>query len=64
MKKILPYIIFYFIAVVIFVVMFSLSFMMLNAICVIKNFVPTWVNTYISVVVGMFSMILFIVEER
>lgn len=64
MRKILPYILFYLIAVVVFIVMFFLSYMILNSICIIKNFTPTWINVYLSIMVGLFSMILFIVEER
>ena len=64
MRKIIPYILFYFIAIVIFVVMFSLSYMIFNSICILKDFVPTWINIYIAVIIGLFSMILFIVEER
>lgn len=64
MKKILPYILFYLIAVVVFIIMFFLSFIILNALCAINDFVPTWINIYLSIMVGLFSMILFIVEER
>lgn len=64
MRKILPYILFYLIAVVVFIVMFFLSYMIFNFICILKDFVPTWINIYIAIIIGLFSMILFIVEER
>jgi len=64
MKRIIPYIIFYVIAAVIFVVMSLLSGWIMRCLFIIGGQEPTWAITYLSVVIGVMSSLLFIVEEK
>lgn len=64
MKRIIPYIIFYVIAAVVFAVMSLLSGWIMRCLFIIGGQEPTWIVTYLSVVIGVMSALLFIVEEK
>lgn len=64
MRKIIPYILFYFIAACVYFTMAIMTYAICVFLFLIKNYEMTFIANYLSVVVGLFSMILFIIEER
>ena len=64
MRKIIPYMLFYLFALCVFVTMSIVTYGLLMFVFVIKGCEPTFIVNYISVVVGVFSSVLFIVEEK
>lgn len=64
MRRIIPYIIFYFIAVVVFVLMSFLSYVIMCELFFLSRWEPTWIVNYLSIMIGVMSAILFVVEEK
>jgi hypothetical protein len=64
MRRIIPYIIFYFIAVVVFVLMSFLSYVVMCELFFLSWWEPTWVVNYLSVMIGVLFAVLFVVEEK
>lgn len=64
MRRIIPYIIFYFIAVVVLVVMSFLSYVIMCELFLLSWREPTWIVDYLSIVIGIMFAILFVVEEK
>ena len=36
----------------------QLFIVIFNSICILKDFVPTWINIYIAVIIGLFASLL------
>ena len=64
MRRIIPYVIFYAIAVLVFAVMSFLSYIVMCELFFLSGWYPTWIVNYLSVVVGVMFAILFVVEEK
>lgn len=64
MRRIIPYIIFYFIAVVVLVVMSFLSYVIMCELFLLSWLEPTWIVDYLSIVIGIMFAVLFVVEEK
>ena len=64
MRKIIPYILFYVFAICVFITMSVVTYGLLVFVFMIKGCEPTFIANYISVIVGVFSSVLFIVGEK
>lgn len=64
MRRIIPYVIFYAIAVLVFVVMSFLSYIVMCELFFLSRWEPTWIVNYLSIVIGIMSAVLFVVEEK